>query len=155
MRKIAIFLILVTLASAWHEAIAHSYKQGDISIGHIWARATPAGATTAAIYVPLLNTGMEEDKLVGATTDLADKIEIHGETKENGITKMTMLAAIDLEPNQPVTLEPGGMHLMVVGLKQPLKEGDMFPLTLKFEKAGEIKVEAKIAAIGATPEHQH
>jgi len=152
MRKIAIFLILVTLASAWHEAIAHSYKQGDISIGHIWAHATPTGATTAAIYVPLLNNGKEPDSLIGASSDLASKIEIHQDTNDNSIMKMQKLNSVILEPNKPVSLRPNGIHLMVFGLKQQLKEGGRFPLTLQFEKAGSIKVEAMIEAISAMSE---
>jgi len=146
------FLCVLMLLFASNSAHAHSYKQGDISIGHIWARATPTGATTAAIYVPLLNNGKETDSLIGASSELASKIEIHQDTNDNGIMKMQKLDAVTLEPNKPVSLRPNGTHLMVFGLKQQLKEGGMFPLTLQFEKAGSIKVEAMIEGVGAMSE---
>ena len=152
MKKIAVLLILISFSSVWHQAIAHSYQQGDIRIGHIWARATPAGTTTAAIYVPLLNAGKEPDSLIGASSDLASKIEIHQDSNENGIMRMQKLDVVTLEPNKPVSLRPSGIHLMVFGLKQQLKEGGMFPLTLQFEKAGSITVEAMIEAAGAMSE---
>ncbi|MGB9153466.1 MAG: copper chaperone PCu(A)C [Alphaproteobacteria bacterium] len=137
--------VMLIGGSAW----AHSYQQGDIRIGHIWTRATPLGATTAAIYVPFLNTGKERDRLISASTSLADKVEIHEEVKDGGMMKMQKLDAITLEPNVPVSLRPGGIHLMVFGLKQPLKEGEMLPLTLQFEKAGIAKVDVMIESVGA------
>jgi len=141
------FLFLVCLAAT--PALAHSYKQGDIEIGHVWTRATAAGMTTAAIYFPLLNTGSAPDKLIGATSDLAGKIEIHQDLNENGISKMRKLDMLPLDPNIPVALSPGGTHLMAFGVKQQLKQGEKFPLTLQFEKAGTIKVDAVIEAPGA------
>ena len=125
-------------------ATAHSYKQGDIAIGHIWARATAVGATTAAIYFPLLNNGKEPDKLVGASTEIADKVLIHESLSENGIKKMVSHDSVVLEPNKPVSFRPNGLHLMLVGLKQQLEVGGVVPIILNFEKAGAIKVEARI-----------
>lgn len=118
------------------EALAHSYKQGDIRIGHIWAYATPPNVTETEIYAPLLNTGKEQDRLIGASSPLAAKIEIREGAKKPG--------AIILESNKPVSLRPNGIYLAVSGLKQPLKEGDMMPLTLRFEKAGAAQIEAMI-----------
>ena len=149
MKKLAIFTILMFLTMS-SIAFAHSYKQGDIEIGHIWTRATAPGMTTAAVYMPLLNTGTKTDELVGASSDWADKIEIHESTNENNIARMKMLDSLALEPNKPVAMRPGGIHLMVIGLKHQLKKGDMFPLTLQFKNAGSIKVEAMIEAMGAT-----
>ncbi len=131
------------------DAVAHSYQQGDIAIGHIWARATAAGATTAAVYVPLKNNGTEPDKLIGASTALADQVTIHEMLMNNGVMKMVEHDSIVLDPGKIVSLQPGGLHLMVTGLKQQIKQGDMFPLTLRFEKAGSINVEVKIEAINA------
>ena len=149
------FLCVLMILFAANSAHAHSYKQGDIEIGHIWARATAAGMTTAAVYVPLLNTGKEPDKLIGASSDLADKIEIHQDSNENDIAKMQKLNEITLEPGKPVSLRPGGMHFMVIGLKKQLKEGEMFPMTLQFEKAGTAKVDAMIEAAGAMSGNSH
>jgi periplasmic copper chaperone A len=155
MKKILFFFYTLMLVVLWHGAMAHSYKQGNISIGHIWARATAPGMTTAAVYVPLLNTGKEPDQLIGASSDLADKIEIHQDSNENDIAKMQKLNEITLEPGKPVSLRPGGMHFMVIGLKKQLKEGEMFPMTLQFEKAGTAKVDAMIEAAGAMSGNSH
>lgn len=154
MKNIFKFVVLLLFMSCGL-ALAHSYKQGDIRIGHIWARATPSGATTAAIYLPLLNTGTVPDKLIGVSSPDASAIQIHDETKENGISKMITLDSVDLEPNKPVTFQPSGKHLMVIGLKHALKAGDMFPLTLKFEKAGQIDVKAMVEGIAASSGHDH
>ncbi|MGB9153398.1 MAG: copper chaperone PCu(A)C [Alphaproteobacteria bacterium] len=148
MKLLAVVLCAATIlfgGVAW----AHSYQQGDIHIGHIWARATPPGSTTTAIYAPLLNTGKDQDRLIGASTPLAEKVEIHEIVKDNNIARMQKLDALTLEPNEPVSLRPNGIHLMVFGLKQPLKEGDMMPLTLQFEKAGVANIEVMIEAVGA------
>ena len=82
-------------------------------------------------------------------TPLAEKVEIHEIVKDNNIARMQKLDALTLEPNEPVSLRPNGIHLMVFGLKQPLKEGDMMPLTLQFEKAGVANIEVMIEAVGA------
>jgi len=150
MKRLSVILCVLAGLSVSGAVAAHSYKQGDISIGHVWTRATMSGVSTAAIYLPLLNTGKEPDKLLGATSALADKIDIRDEKKENGIASMPKLDALTLEPGKPVALRPGGMHLMVFGLKKQLKVGEMFPLTLQFEKAGNANVEAKIEDIGAS-----
>src|SRR5262245_18271967 len=94
--------------------LAHSYQQGAIRIGHVWARATPSGATTAAVYMPLLNTGDQADIFIGASSPLADKIEVHDMSHEDGVMKMKSMDNVDLEPGKPVTFRPGGKHLMLV-----------------------------------------
>ena len=147
--KLFAALICAALILMTGNVFAHSYQQGDIRIGHTWARATPPGITVTAVYLPLLNSGTERDRLIGASSPLAEKVEIHGEVKDGNVVKMQKLEAIVLEPNEPVSLRPNGTHLMVFGLKQPLKEGDMMPLTLQFEKAGAAKIEAMIEPAGA------
>jgi copper(I)-binding protein len=149
MRKFSAVLCLIIALGVTCVAFAHSYKQGDIQIGHIWARATAPGMTTAAIYVPLLNTGKEQDKLTGASSDIAENVMIHENINDNGIKKMRMLDSVVLEPNKPVSLRPGGIHLMVTGLKRQLKESETFPLTLQFEKAGAAKVDVMVENVGA------
>jgi len=148
-KKIVSIICIAVLVLAGHVALAHSYEQGAIEIGHIWTRATAPGMTTAAVYGPFLNTGTEPDELIGASSDWADKIEIHQDTNENNIAHMQKLDSITLDPNKPVALRPGGIHLMAIGLKRQLKEGMMFPLTLQFKNAGSAKVEAMVEAAGA------
>ncbi len=130
--------------------LAHSYKLGTIEIGHIWARATAPGAHAASVYVPFRNTGTETDELIGGSTPVASNFMIHESYNENGIAKMRMLKALELAPNKPVGMRPGGKHIMLTGMNRQLKEGDKFLLTLVFAKAGKIEVEVTVHAPGAT-----
>lgn len=150
-KTISFFILILSSSSV----LAHGYQQGDIRIGHVWTRATPEGTSTAAIYLPLLNTGKISDKLIGITSPDANHIQIHDHIDDNGIMKMPVLDFVVLEPNQPISFQPMGKHLMVTGLKHPLKAGDKFPLTLEFEKAGRIDIEAEVASPNISEEHHH
>jgi periplasmic copper chaperone A len=136
-------------------AFAHSYKLGTIIIGHIWGRATAVAAQTASVYVPLLNKGTAADHLLSASTPIAENVAIHESYQDNGIAKMRALPTLELAPNTPVAMRPGGKHLMLLGLKKQLNQGDKFPLILRFAKAGTIEVEAMIAAAGAQSDGHH
>ncbi|MEJ0062472.1 MAG: copper chaperone PCu(A)C [Alphaproteobacteria bacterium] len=129
--------LLSALLLAAPLAHAHSYRQGDIQIGHIWARATSAKAENGAAYVPLLNNGDAPDKLVEVSTPAADMAMIHESAVENGVATMRHLDALELEPHQPAAMRPGGKHIMLMGLKNPLKEGDKFPPHPALRKSGQ------------------
>ena len=130
-------------------AVAASAQQSTIAVTDAWARATPQGAKTGAAYVTVANQGSVPDKLVSASTPVAAEAQLHTMTEDNGVMKMRPVSAIDLKPGASVTLKPGGMHLMMMDLKQPLKEGDSFPLALTFEKAGKIDTSVKVQKAGA------
>ena len=121
----------------------------SIVIDHPWARATPTGAKTGAAYVTLINNGSSGDRLLAAKTPVADAVQFHSVSEENGVSRMRELRAVEVPPGGKVTFSPGGMHIMLVGLKQPLKEGQTFPLSLTFEKAGKVDVTVSIAKVGA------
>ena len=95
------------------------------------------------------NTAGLADKLTGATTPIADHIEFHAEQNQSGVVSMVSLQGVDLPPGQVVTLAPGQMHLMMFGVQKPLRPGDQFPLTLKFEHSGAKTVQVTVAAAGA------
>ncbi len=128
---------------------AAAAEQSSIVITNAWARATPPGAKTGAAYVTVTNKGKEADELVSAATPVAGEAQLHTTINDNGVMKMRPVSAIDLKPGASVTLKPGGMHLMMMDLKQPLKEGDSFPLALTFEKAGKIDTSVKVQKAGA------
>jgi copper(I)-binding protein len=111
-----------------------------------WARATvgPAGA----VYLTLTATGAP-DRLVGAATDVADSADLHETANEGGVMKMRAVPALPLADGTSVTFSPGGYHIMLTGLKRPLKEGDRFALTLRFDKAPPVTVEVAVRAAGA------
>jgi hypothetical protein len=119
----------------------------DVQVKDVWARAMPGGAQTAAIYGTLASaTG---DRLTGASTPAAQTAELHIMTMDNGVMKMRQVDGIDLPAGQAVTLKPGGYHIMLTGLAQPLKEGQSFPLTLTFAKAGAQQATVSVQKVGA------
>ena len=135
-------------------AFAHSYKVGNLALEHPWTRATPAGARVGGGFVVIENKGAEPDRLIGGTFAGADKVEIHAMAVVDGV--MTMRpegSGLEVPAGGKVTLEPGGLHLMLVGLKQQLKQGDRVAGTLVFEKAGTVSVEFAVEAIGAKETH--
>jgi copper(I)-binding protein len=106
----------------------------------------------------LINTGQETDRLLSASGDVANTIELHTHLLENNVMKMRKIDAIEVAPGEPTMLRPGGLHIMLIGLKKPLAAGQTFPLTLKFEKAGETSVQVTVRDkdAGAMPNsHQH
>jgi periplasmic copper chaperone A len=121
---------------------------GSVTVEHAWARATPKGAPNAAVYLTLVNNGSEADRLIGASSPVADNVQFHEERDENGVSKMLALQAIDVAPGASVALKPNGIHLML-HIKQQLKQGETFALTLTFEKAGPIEATVRVGKVGA------
>ncbi len=148
---------LAALSLTATAALAHSYKAGEIEIGHPWSRAAPAGVTGAG-FMSFTNKGSTADRLIGARADIARTVEIHSNSMEGGVMRMRPVQAIDIAPGAEVKLAPGGYHLMLIGLKQALAQGQRVPLTLVFEKAGEVRVDLAVEAAGArggADSHQH
>lgn len=145
------FLILAAALAlfAVQPAFAHDYKIGQLEIGHPWARMTPAGAKVGGGYLSVENDGKEADRLVSGTAEISDRVEIHEMTVKDGVMNMRMLAdGVEIPAGGEIKLAPGGYHLMFIGLKQPLKQGESFKGTLTFSKAGTVDVEFKIEGMG-------
>lgn len=104
-----------------------------IKVEEPWARESPPTVTNGGAYMTLVNTGKEADRLVGASGDVSATIELHTHRMEDGMMKMRPIKAIDVNPGEPATLKPGGLHIMLIGLKKPLVAGENFPLRLRFE----------------------
>lgn len=131
-------------------AAAHEYDAGPIHIEHPWTRATPPKAEIAGAYMRLENKGHAADRLLSAASPAADHAEIHRMDVKDGVMTMRPLAeGLDVPPGETVALAPGGLHIMLVGLARPLKEGERVPLTLTFAKAGTVTVELAVDAMGA------
>jgi len=136
-------------------AQAHEYKLGGLTIEHPWARPTGAGQATGGAYMKIVNGGAD-DKLVSISTEAAKNVELHEMKMEGDVMKMRQVDGIALKAGQTVELKPGGYHVMLIGLKAPLKVGDKIPAKLKFEKAGEVDVTLNVDAAGAAAlEHKH
>lgn len=118
----------------------------DISVSDAWARASVT--ETGAAYVTIENKGNADDALVEAASPAAERVEVHDMTMEGMVMKMRKLDGLPVKAGETVTLAPGGKHIMLIGLKNTLEEGESVPLTLVFEKAGKIEVEAPVRAAG-------
>ncbi len=123
---------------------------GPLEIDTPWARASIGTARPGVAYVTIRNKGGEPEMLVGVETPVAARPEVHQMEEEGGVMKMHAAGPLEIPPGGELRLEPGGLHIMLMQLQQPLEEGGQVPLTLVFEKAGEITVSAPIAGIGAS-----
>ena len=144
---------LLTLAAATLLIVAASFAfaQGaSIQVEQPWARATPAGASTGAVYLTITNKSQEMDRFLSASSDVADKLQIHEMKVVNGVMEMReVTGGVAVAANGSVELKPGSYHLMLMGLKKPLKASETIPLTLDFEKAGKVSITVPIRAMGA------
>jgi len=126
------------------------YTLGAIHITQPWARATPKGATSAAAYLTITNTGTTPDRVSCVSSNVAGECQIHSMTMEGGVMKMRPVeGGLEIKPGETVTLKPASFHVMLVDLKQPLEQGTTIKATLKFENAGTISIDYPVAAIGA------
>jgi copper(I)-binding protein len=145
MRFLAFALLLVA-SSAWSQ----------VEIEKPWMRATPPGANVAAGYMTVRNKSATPERLVGASSPVAARVETHVNIKDGDILRMRETKALDISPKGKLELKPGGAHLMLIDLRQPLKEGDTVQVTLKFEKAGDIKADFHVGGLAGPPaEHHH
>ncbi len=142
------FLFAILLAGV---ADARDYRTGAIEIASPWSRAIPKGASVAAGYMTIRNTGATSDRLVAASTPVAGKVEIHEMTMDGGIMRMRPVAGgVEIAPGATVEFKPSAFHLMIVNVRQPIEKGKPFAATLTFEKAGTIDIEFTVEGIGAT-----
>lgn len=145
--------VLIAALAATASAGAHEYGAKGITVAHPWARATPQGAKVGAAYLEIKAGKGVSDKLVAARSAIAGTVEIHDHVSEGGVMKMRKVSAVAIPAGKSVVLGPSGHHVMLMDLKAPLKEGDLLKLTLVFEKAGEIEVDASIEPVGAKGPH--
>ena len=154
-------MLIVMAALALHAlaplAAADDYRFASLRIDHPFARATPPGAKSGGVYFTVENEGKTGDRLLRASSPIAGAVELHQMTLDAGVMKMRALASVELKPRAKVEFKPGGYHLMLLDLKQPLKTGDRFPLTLTFERAGTLEITVRVENIAAldTAAHKH
>lgn len=153
MRALLMTLLMLTLPAAM--AAHPAGRAGDVEVVDAWARATPPGAQNGAVYLTIRNTGKTAERLLGAASDRAERTELHTSETRNGVATMVQLSAVDLPAGETVRFEPGGRHVMLVGLRQPLKAGERIALTLRLERAGELKLELPVKAAGAMGHGHH
>jgi copper(I)-binding protein len=138
------FGLALALILAAGSAVA---EDTSVAVADAWARATPGGAKAGAVYFTV--TSAQPDRLLAVESPVASKVGLHSNINDGGVMRMRPVEAIPVEPGKPAALQPGGLHVMLEELKAPLKEGETFPLILKFEKAGEKRVEVRVEKAGA------
>lgn len=144
--------LMLTISVA---GFAREFKQGDLIVKHPWTRATARGQTVAAGYLEIRNGGKEADRFIGASTPAAEGIELHILVKEGELMKMRQVKSFDVPAGGTVELKPRGPHMMIIGIRRPFAKDERIPVTLKFEKAGDLAIELAVNAIDAGSEHKH
>lgn len=136
---------------------SHVAKVGNLEISDAWIRATPPGVKNGGGYLTVTNHGMAADKLVSASADISKTVELHNHIMDEGVMRMRQVPHIEVPMHASVSLKPGGYHVMFMGLKNQLKEGDMVMLTLHFAEAGDVMVHAPVkrGRGGMMKKHQH
>lgn len=141
---------LLLTAGGLTAAFGQTYEIGEISISNPWTRATPPRALAAGGFLTIANSGEMPDRLVGATSPIAGRVEIHEMRMENGTMIMRPAdGGVGVPAGGTATLEPGALHIMFMDLKDRLVEGGSVPVVLNFAVAGEIEVPFRVEAIGA------
>jgi periplasmic copper chaperone A len=133
---------------------AASFAVGDLVVESPWARESVT--RTGAAYLTVRNGGAADDRLIGVASEVAGRAELHGSEMQDGVMRMRPVEAVEVPAHGQAALEPGGLHVMLIGLKAPLEEGGSFALTLTFENAGEVEVVTTIEDIahgGAGHDH--
>ncbi|MGO1118230.1 copper chaperone PCu(A)C [Rhodovibrionaceae bacterium A322] len=135
------------------QAEAQTVMAGDIMIKEPVARASAGPAKAGASYMMLMNKGSSADVLTGARSDVAKTTSIHTHLMEDGVAKMRPAGPVEIPAGEMVTFQPGGLHVMYIGLHAPFKKGDSFPVTLMFEKAGEVEITVTVGEVAAGMNH--
>ncbi len=149
----AAVLALLAVAAA-PPAGAQTATAGDIAVEAAWARASMGMGRAGAAFLTLRNQGDTDDRLIAAESDVSEVAELHTHTMDGGVMRMRQVEAIAVPAGGTAVLEPGGDHVMLMGLAAPLKTGESFALTLIFETAGSVTLEVPVRALGEGPPSQ-
>lgn len=133
-----------TAQSEDHGAHMHHSAPATFTVTDAWSRAMPPTAPTGAVYFTLRNPNGEDDSLIGASTPRAERAELHTHVQQGELMSMKKVDSVNVPANGTLEFAPGGHHVMLFNMTQPLKAGESFPLTLQFEKAGDVTLEVGI-----------
>ncbi|MBD8735378.1 copper chaperone PCu(A)C [Sphingomonas sp. CFBP 13706] len=143
--RIALALV-ATLATP---ALAQDVRKGSLTISQPWSRATSPRATVGAGFLTIRNAGAQADRLISATSPRAERVEIHTMSMDGGVMRMRQLVdGLVVPAGGDATLAPSGNHIMLIGLKSPLKAGERIPATLRFARAGTVTVQFATGGAG-------
>ncbi len=120
-----------------------------------WARPTVAAQKSAAVYLSIHNGGPGSDRLLSITTPVAASATIHSTTMAGGVMRMRGVPSVGIAANRRIDMKPGGLHVMLTGLKAPLRAGQTLPLTLRFERAGSVRASVPVQMAAPSEAHGH
>ena len=152
-RRPLLALLPATLAASAAPAQQEA-RAGDLAVQQPWTRAAGQGATGGG-FLSISNRGAAADRLLSASSPAARAMELHTMVRDGDVMRMRPVEAIEVPAGQTVTLRPGGLHMMLIGLSQPLRVGETVPVTLRFERAGEVRVDLSVQAAGAREPAPH
>lgn len=137
--------------------MSFSYAESGVEIKDAWLRETPPGTTITALFLNIENKGSQDDALKSASSNVSRVAEIHTTSvDDNGVAKMEMMESVTVPSGGTAKLEPGGIHIMLIDLNEPLKSGEKVEVELVFENAGEVKAEAEVRGLGdGSSGHEH
>jgi len=139
-------LLLFSLGALQAQAQAVLYESGSLQVSQVRSAPTPPGARVGAVYLSITNRGVKPDSLLAVSSPIATTAEIHRSTSVHGVMQMRQVAALECPPGV-TSIEPGGLHIMLLGLTQPLVAGATFPLSLKFQDAGLLVIQVPVKAL--------
>lgn len=151
------FCLQATAQGEDHHAHMHHEASAAFSVSEVWSRAMPPSAPTGAVYFTLQNPGAAQDRLLAARTPRANRAELHTHVQKGDLMSMQQVDSVSVPANGTLQFKPGGHHVMLFELTEPLRAGEHFPLTLQFEKAGELTLDVQILdqAPNAADPHAH
>jgi periplasmic copper chaperone A len=155
MRKLALEILTATaLTLGAILALTHTVLASDVMVKGAFARASAVStATSGVVYMILSNQGTTPDKLISITTPAAGMAMLHESKDEGGVSTMMDMSGLDIPAGGVIEMKPGGIHIMLMGLTAPLKKGDTLKLTLNFQHAGKVDVDAKIGGVAQASEN--
>jgi copper(I)-binding protein len=136
--------LLLLLLAAQSPAQTPEARTSELAVSQAWSRPTPPTATVAAVYFSINNRGSKADQLVALSSPIAAKVVMHESRNEQGVLKMRELSSLPCPAGATVVSEPGGLHVMLIGLNRPLAAGMVFPVSLKFRDAGNLTLQVAV-----------
>ncbi len=151
--KLGVAFVGVWMLLGWSTIFAHGdgdgHGMGFVRVEKVWARPTPPMAKNGVVYLQLKNRTNKADRLLGASTPVAERAELHTHQMKGNMARMRPVEGIDVPPGALVSLHPGGLHIMLFGLSAPLRAGEHFPLSLEFSSSGSVETEVEIRGMKA------
>lgn len=141
----------LTLGAMASAALAHDFRAGSLSIQHPWSRETAAGQAVGGGFLTITNQGAAEDRLISGSSPVAAEVQLHNMTVDNGVMRMRQVeGGIAVPAKGSLQLKPGSYHIMFMGLKRQLRQGERFPVTLRFQRAGTVTVQFAVQPVTST-----